>query len=141
MPPPSVVQCNPYKGASDRCWVRLRFMATDGSLHERELLADTGSPCPVILGLADMALLLRASAAPLSTNFGILSGAWFELHMPELGLSQQVLGYGSDSVLQAVQGDSPDFAGLAGLPLLRLVEYGGDNSAFWLCKPVSAGAP
>jgi hypothetical protein len=48
-------------------------------------------------------------------------------------------GFGSDPVLQAVQVDRPDFAGLAGLPLLRLVEYGGNDTSFWLRKP--AGAP
>ena len=59
--------------------------------------------------------------------------------MPELGLSLTVLGYGSDNVWQQVQQQSPDFAGLAGLPFLRLVEYGGDGTAFWLAKP--AGTP
>ena len=74
MPPNSFVQLNPYKGNNPRCWVRLRFAATDGGLHERELLADTGCPCAVILGLTDLALLLRASAAGINTNFGGLSG-------------------------------------------------------------------
>ena len=112
-------------------------MAADGALHEREMLADTGSPCPVILGQADAALLLRAAAAPMNTNFGLLTGSWFELHMPELGLTQHILGYGSDVVMHAVQSDCPDFAGLVGLPLLRLVVYGGDSASFWLCKPAS----
>jgi hypothetical protein len=50
----SIVQYNPYKGTPPRSWVRLRFAAADGSIHERELLADTGSPCAVILGQADL---------------------------------------------------------------------------------------
>jgi hypothetical protein len=91
-------------------------------LHDRELVADTGSPCAIILGRADFALLLRAGAAAMNSNFGSLTGGWFELQMPELGLTRPVLGYGSDEVFQAVQADSVDFAGLAGLPLLRLVE-------------------
>jgi hypothetical protein len=41
---PTYVQLNPYKGTTPRSWVRLRFRAPDGSLHERELVADTGSP-------------------------------------------------------------------------------------------------
>jgi hypothetical protein len=126
------VQRNPYKGLTPRCWVRLRFAAADGSLHERDLLADTGSPCPVILGQADMALLLRASAVGINTNFGTMTGAWLELQMPELGLTAPILGYGSDTVWQAVQVDSQDFAGLVGLPALRMLEYGGDDVAFWV---------
>jgi hypothetical protein len=134
MTPTSFVQDNPYKGATPRCWVRLRFAAADGSLHERELLADTGSPCAVIIGQADLALLLRASAAAMNTNFGYLTGGWLELDMPELGLTNAILGYGSDAVMQAVQLDSPDFAGLVGLPSLRMVEYGGNSKSFWLGK-------
>jgi hypothetical protein len=55
--------------------------------------------------------------------------------MPELGLATSVLGFASDAVFQAVQADSPDFAGLAGHPFLRMVEYGGDAVSFWLRKP------
>jgi hypothetical protein len=125
-------QQNPYKGTSPRCWIRLRFAAADGSLHERELVADTGSPCAVILGLSDLALLLRSAAAGMNSNFGRLTGAWLELSMPELGLNTLVVGYGSDQVQQAVQSDSVDFAGVVGLPLLRMVEYGGDAASFWI---------
>jgi len=131
-------QQNPYKGASPRCWIRLRFVAADGSLHERELVADTGSPCAVILGQPDLALLLRSAAAGMNSNFGRLTGAWLELAMPELGLSTLVVGYGSDQVLQAVLRDSIDFAGVAGLPLLRMVEYGGDFTSFWVQEAPAA---
>jgi hypothetical protein len=135
MTPTPIVQHNPYKGKTPRSWVRLRFAAVDGSLHERELLADTGSPCAVILGQTDLAVLLRASAAGIQTNFGALAGAWLELHMPELGVTSAILAFGSDTVFQTVQGDSADFSGLAGLPLLRMVEYGGDAVSFWVRKP------
>src|SRR5437868_2280067 len=94
-----VVQHNPYKGTNPRCWVRLRFVAADGSLHERDFVADTGSPCAVILGQADLALLLHTTAAGLNTNFGPLTGAWLELSMPEFGLAKPILGFGSEDVL------------------------------------------
>lgn len=134
-------QQNPYKGTSPRCWVHLRFAAVDGSLHERDLVADTGSPCAVILGQTDLALLLRSAAAGINSNFGRMTGAWLELSMPELGLSTPIVGYGSDQVLQVVQSDSTDFAGLAGLPLLRMLEYGGDATSFWVkaASALSAG--
>jgi hypothetical protein len=32
----------------------------------------------------------------------------------------------------AAEASSPDFGGLVGLPLLRLMEYGGDADWFWL---------
>lgn len=126
------IQRNIYKGSRPRCWLRLCFAASDGSLHERELLADTGSLCAVILGTADVALFFRSAAPGVNTNFGQLSGAWLELAMPELNLTTRLRGFGSDHVLQAVQTDSSDFAGLIGLPLLRMLEYGGDASAFWV---------
>ena len=44
-----MTQRNHYKGNPEHAWVRLRFAASDGSTHERELLADTGSPCAIIL--------------------------------------------------------------------------------------------
>ena len=56
--------------------------------------------------------------------------------MPELGLVQPIHGYGSDSVAQAVKRDSSDFSGLVGLPLLRLMDYGGDAHGFWLRQAV-----
>ncbi len=133
------IQRNPYKGTTARGWVRLRFAAADGSVHERELVADTGSPCAVIFGLSDFTLLSHASAPGTNSNFGTLIGGWLELSRPELGLTGQIRGFGSDPVLQAVQRDSADFAGLVGLPLLRLVEYGGDATSFWVRK--AGGGP
>jgi hypothetical protein len=107
-------------------------------LHERELIADTGCPCHVILGLTDFARLRGSITSNIPTNYGFLLGALLELSMPELGLTTQVDGYGSDAVLATAQRSSPDFAGLAGLPLLRLLEYGGDATAFWVRR---AGGP
>jgi hypothetical protein len=134
MTPNPFVQRNPYKGTTPRSWLRLRFVVADGSLHERELVADTGSPFAIILGLADLSFLMTSSAPGINTNFGLLIGGWVELSMPELGLTAPVLGFGSDQVLQAVQRDCADFIGLVGLPLLRMVEYGGDSSHFWVRK-------
>ena len=134
MPSRPLVQRNSYKGHDPRCWVRLRFAALDGSLHERELLADTGSPCAVILGESDLVALRQADSSEIHTNFGTMAGGWFALAMPEFGLVGRVPGFGSDQVLRAVRSDSPDFSGLVGLPLLRMLEYGGDDAAFWIRK-------
>src|SRR5436309_298210 len=117
MPSRRFVQRNPYKGAPPRAWVRLRFVTLDGIVHERELLADTGSPCAVILGQSDLSSFSRAAAAVVRSNFGQLNGGWLRIDMPELNLTSRVLGFGSDRVLQTVQAASADFAGLVGLPL------------------------
>ena len=125
-------QRNPYKGSPERPWVRLRFTAIDGLTVELDLLADTGNPCAIIISPQDMLRLKAADAPDVSTNFGLLQGGWVQLAMPEFGLEQAVLGYASDAVVAAASADHPDFEGLAGLPVLRLVEYGGDASSFWI---------
>ena len=125
-------QRNPYKGSPPRPWVRLRLTALDGTVEEIELLADTGNPCAVIISQASMAKVKQGDATDISTNFGLLEGGWLRVTMPELGLDQDLVGYASDAVLRATQASSPDFAGLAGLPFLRLVEYGGNVDWFWL---------
>jgi hypothetical protein len=69
----------------------------------------------------------------------VLQGGWVHLAMPELGVDQLVLGHASDAVVAAVQTSSPDFEGLAGLPFLRLVQYGGD--ADWFGLRPAVGTP
>jgi hypothetical protein len=128
-------QRNPYKGATLRCWVLLRFVISDGSIFEREMVADTGSPCAVILGEADLSLFSRATATSVNSNFGPLNGGWLEIEAPSQGMTTMVHGFGSDRVLHEVKSDCLDFAGIVGLPLLRRFVFGGDRSAFWLQSP------
>jgi hypothetical protein len=97
-----------------------------------QLLADTGNPCAVILGEAAMKDLKRRAAPDLGSNFGALEGGWIRIVMPELRLDQEIIGYASNEVMIAAQASSPEFQGLAGLPLLRLLEYGGDAEFFWI---------
>jgi hypothetical protein len=79
-----------------------------------------------------MANLALRAAPDLHSNFGLLEGGWLHLAMPELGLDQDLVGYASDAVVTATKASSPDLLGLAGLPFLRLLEYGGDADWFWL---------
>jgi len=125
-------QRNPYKGKPQRPWIRLRLEAVDGSLVELELLADTGNPCALIISSASMTRLKAADAPDIQSNFGLLQGGWLQLAMPELGLTQAAIGYASDAVATAAKASHADFEGLAGLPLLRLLEYGGDAREFWV---------
>ena len=128
-------QRNPYKGVPPRPWVRVRLTVLDGTTHEVELLADTGSPCAIIIGQSLMTKLKQRSAPDLQSNFGLLEGGWLHVTMPELGLDHDVVGFASDPVVVSAKTNSPDFEGLAGLPFLRLLEYGGDADWFWL-RPV-----
>lgn len=130
-------QRNPYKGSPPRSWVRLRVTAADGTLHEVEVLADTGNPCAIIISQALMAKLKQRTAPDLRSNFGLLEGGWVHLTIPELGLDEDLVGYASDAVVAATKASSADLEGLAGLPFLRLLEYGGDADWFWL-RPVTS---
>jgi len=132
MPSTPNFQSNPYKGARPRCWIRIRLVGLDGSTYERDMLADSGSPCAVILGADDLNLLSHGTAARANTNFGRMAGGWLRLAMPEFALTDLVRGFGSNEVLKAVQTDCPDFCGLVGLPLLRMLEYGGNRTSFWI---------
>ena len=125
-------QRNPYKGSPPRPCVRLRLIAPDGTAHETELVADTGNPCALIISQSLMARLKQRAAPDLQSNFGLLEGGWVRLAMPGLGLHQDVEGFASDAVVTATERSSPDFQGLAGLPFLRLLAYGGDANWFWL---------
>jgi hypothetical protein len=128
----SAEQRNRYKGAPLRPWVRLRLAEPNGTDHEFELLADTGNPFAVVISQAAMTSLKLRTAPDVNTNFGLLQGGWLHIHMPELGIETDVIGYASDAVVTSAQTSSSDFQGLAGLPFLRLLEYGGDADWFWL---------
>jgi hypothetical protein len=121
-------QRNPYKGSPPRPWVRLDLVSPNGHSLELRLLADTGNPFALIVG-ADTLLKFNFGFAPsLKTNFGTLDGGWLQVLVSSLGFNERVLGYGSDAVMQAAQSSHPDFDGLVGLPLLRMLEYGGDSN-------------
>jgi hypothetical protein len=118
----------------------LRFRAPDGTTEEVNVLADTGNPLAVLLGPVLMTRLSYRPAPNVETNFGILRGDWVWLEMPELNLSVWTVAYGNEAILQFVQDSSPDFAGLARLPFLRLTEYGGDADTFWV-RPLRSTPP
>lgn len=130
-------QRNPYRGIPPRAWVRIRLVAGNGTARELELVADTGCPQYVIISLANLAALKYADLPDLTTNFGPLVGGQLYVQMPELGLDLGIVGYGSDVVVSATQSSHADFEGLAGLPLLRLLEYGGNADSFWI-RPLPA---
>jgi hypothetical protein len=129
-----LAQRNQYKGVPERAWVRVRLMQPSGNFLDRELLADTGNPCAVIVGAHDIALTALSPGQSLQTNFGWLTGGWLRLIIPEVDFDERVLGYGNDAIVNAAKSSSVDFSGLIGL--LRLMQYGGNANSFWI-RPAS----
>lgn len=125
-------QRNAYKGLPLRACVRLHLVAKGGAAHELEFLADTGNPFSVIIGAGRMRQFKRRKGPAVNTNFGMLTGGWVQVTIPELGFERRILAYASDQVVTTAKASCSDFEGLVGLPLLRMVEYGGDADWFWL---------
>jgi hypothetical protein len=125
-------QRQPYRGDPPRAWITVRLATPDGATRELRLIADIGSPAAIIIGADCLEDFSFGEGTHAHTNFGFLEAAWFCVAMPELGLECLIHGYGSDEVVRSARSDHPDFEGLAGLPLLRQFEYGGDWDTFWI---------
>ena len=108
------------------------LIPADGCARKLDLVVNTGSPCAIIIDEATMRSLRRRESVTRDSNFGPLEGGWLQIAIPELGFDAQTLGYASDSVVNVVRRSDPAFAGLVGLPLLRMLEYGGDGGRFWI---------
>ena len=125
-------QRNIYKGEPARAWIRLQLVAPDERATEVELLVDTGNPCALIIDTQTMQTFAWRESITTDSNFGSLEGGWLRLVIPELAFDVKLLGHANDSVVNVVQRSDTNFAGLAGLPLLRMLEYGGHVGAFWI---------
>jgi len=125
-------QRNPYKGIPLRAWLHLKLEALNGTAREVDLMVDSGNPLPLIISSADFRWFARRPTSTAHTNYGRLSRAWVRVIIPEVGFDGRVLGFASDAVVTSAKMSSLDFEGMAGLPLLRLFEYGGDNDWFWI---------
>jgi hypothetical protein len=112
--------------------MRVQLVGPGGNAVTFELIADTGSPCSVIIAESPLLNLRLAGATGMLTNFGQLEGGWLRVAIPEIQFDEYVIGYGSDTVAHAAARSDLGFRGVAGLPLLRLLEFGGDNDDFWI---------
>ena len=132
MPETPAEQRNVYRGEPARAWLRLELISADGRARQLELLVDTGNPCAIIVDVATMQSLRWRESVSTDSNFGPLEGGWLHIAIPELGLDFKTLGHANDSVVNVVKRSDPGFGGLVGLPLLRMLEYGGDGGRFWI---------
>jgi hypothetical protein len=130
-------QRNVYRGEPARAWLRLQLISPDDRVHEVELLADTGNPCSIIIDVATMQSLHWRESVSADSNFGPLQGGWLRIAIPQLAFDVKTVSYANDSVVDVVKRSDPGFAGLVGLPLLRMLEYGGDRGCFWI-RPSAA---
>ena len=86
--------------------------------------------------MSDLLLSLRHEpGVERESNFGKLIGGWLRLYCPELGLVEFIRGFGSEKALELVSRSDPALVGLVGLPVLRLMEYGGNYDSFWIRTP------
>ena len=132
MASPPLERRSPYQGVPPRAWITLRLAGPKGNAQDWKLIADTGSPFALVIAETHVPSFTFGAGKHVNTNFGFLRAVWFQLAMPEFGLDSLILGYASDEVVASAKISHPDFAGLAGLPLLRLLEYGGNASEFWI---------
>jgi predicted aspartyl protease len=128
-------QRNVYKGTPARAWLRLQLIGSDGQIRELELLVDTGNLCAIIIDAETMQAMRWRESSSTQSNFGSLDGGWLRAAIPELDFDVKLLGYANDSVVSVVKRSDADFAGLVGLPLLRMLDYGGNSGCFWVGPP------
>lgn len=128
-------QRNPYKGRPPRPWLKLSFLERSGLRLELELLADTGSSQGIVVQQELFERLVIRKTRNIETNFGVMQGGWIRLHSTELGLVELVEAFGCDEMARSAMRSSLDFSGVVGLPVLRLLEYGGNYDSFWIRTP------
>jgi hypothetical protein len=133
------VQRNYYKGNPLRAWIHVHLIDKGGNTLEVDLIADSGNPYSLIVGEVELTSLSHRKGSSATTNFGILTGGWIRIAIPDIGYDALVRGYGSNLIRDAARQSHPDFQGVVGLPLLRSLLYGGDPGSFWI-RPLT-GTP
>jgi len=136
-------QRHAYVGQVQRPIVVLTLSDPTGATHDLTLLADTGSPYPIILHPAVFEQLVHTRTRSIDSNFGKMGSGWVHLYMPDYGLSEMVKAYSSFNAGVSLRAENPDLSGMVGLPVLRLGEYGGNATDFWFrsSPPTPTGSP
>ncbi len=124
-------QSNHYIGRTPRPWLDVPFRNDAGLIHRLKLIADTGCPQGIILAPEWFDSLVTSRFASIRTNFGDMDGGWLQVFDPQSGFVELVRGYSSGKAARYAAASHIDFAGIVGLPILRLGEYGGNASEFW----------
>lgn len=96
------------------------------------VVVDTGNPCGLIVSSEVLAEYHWKDSLGTGSNFGTLQGGWVRLGIPGIEFDEKIVAYSNDSILSLVQRSDASFQGLMGLPLLRMLSYGGDAGHFWV---------
>ena len=125
-------QRNRYEGFPQRPVLFIELHSRRAQPLRVKLLVDTGNPYSLVISDNLLTEYGGQPAFGTITNFGSMNAAWMRLRIPELGFDRRLVVYSNAEVVEAVKRSKPDFDGLAGLPLLRRLEYGGNSDSFWL---------
>ena len=128
-------QRNTYVGRTPRPWLTIPFRNVHGIVVELRLIADTGCPHAFILAPEFFDALVLYRFDSITNNFGVMESGWVQIYDPQRGFVERSKAYSSANAGEMVAQSHPDFAGIVGLPILRLGEYGGDASEFWFRYP------
>ena len=82
------------------------------------------------------AMQWHAARSQSESNFGIAEGGWLQIAIADIGFDAFIVGYANDRIVGIVKRPDWGFDGLIGLPLLRMLEYGGDRGFFWVRKSI-----
>jgi len=125
-------QRNIYLGEPSRAWIRLQLASPNGPVRELNLVVDTGNPCAIIVDEKSLGALRWRESLRVDSNFGSLASGWVRVSVPEISFDQKLLCYANDAIVRTVKRSDMRFDGLVGLPLLRMMTYGGNEGFFWI---------
>jgi len=130
-------QLNDYKGMPERAWLTLEFQNASGSQETFELVADTGSPYPIVVAteVMDRFEFKEQVGLVLSSNFGTLRGGWLSVRLPQVSDWLFFMSFASQQLANSVRDSSTSFVGVVGLPFLQQFTYGGNQQQFWTGMP------
>ncbi|MBW3543381.1 MAG: hypothetical protein KY476_24265 [Planctomycetes bacterium] len=130
-------QRNPYKGRPERPWIRVRILHPARPPLDIDLIADTGSPCALIVDPLILRSYKLKDGPRANSNLGTLDGGVLHVAIPELVFEATLPSFGGSNAVETARRSSSEFAGIAGLTLLRMMQYGGNGHSFWLTNPQS----
>ncbi len=125
-------QLREYRGFPQRAWMRIRLQSLEDEIVEMDAMIDTGCPYSIVLDDRLFERFMHRYIKSVESNFGLLAGGWLRAIVPGTRLNADVVGYGSSTILRLLHASDRRFEGLIGLPLLRMLEYGGDATRFWI---------
>jgi len=126
-----------HKIVNGKAPCNVTFSTLGGTLVTKRLIQDTGATAAFILDDKDISFLKLLDVKPANDKvYGILNGASVMVKIDELTKSSKsykdFIAYYNESLI--VLAKSEGYDGIAGLPFLKEVGYGGDGEDCWIGK-------